>query len=232
MATRTERGRTSAKKAAERRRSWLSIGAVAAAALFVVAAFVGMQAMTAGGTTVPAPVASAEGRTLGDPDAPVTIIEYADFQCPSCRAAAAEVMPQIEREYVEAGLVNVEFRMLPVLGDESWYAAVAAEAARDQGMFWEYAAALFNAQAAPNNGAYSYERLVAIAEDTGLDVERFEESLRTGGHLETLEREVQAALDAGVTSTPTFFVGDEKIVGAQPYSVIEEAIERALADAR
>jgi predicted DsbA family dithiol-disulfide isomerase len=121
--------------------------------------------------------------------------------------------------------------MFPFLGQESWDAAQAAEAAREQGKFWEYHDALFNAQGRDNSGAYDYEKLVQLARDAGLDVAAFEETLLSNRYLDAIQREADEARQAGVASTPTFFVGETKIVGAQDYGTFREAIERELARA-
>jgi protein-disulfide isomerase len=132
---------------------------------------------------------------------------------------------------VVSGQVKIEFRMFPFLGQESFDAAQAAEAAREQGKFWEYHDALYNAQGRENSGAFSYEKLVELARETGLDVELFEQTLLSNKYLEPVQREADGARAAGIASTPTFFVGDEKIVGAQSYDTFQQAIERALAGA-
>jgi protein-disulfide isomerase len=209
----------------------LLIAAVAAVAVAAAASLVALGAATRDGASIPERVATGEGRVLGSPDAPVTIVEYADFQCPVCKRAVSSVLARIEEEYVLDGRVNIEFRMFPFLGQESWDAAQAAESARDQGKFWEFHDALFNAQGRENGGAFAYDRLVQLARDIGLDVALFEETLRANVHLDAVQAEIDAARAAGVSSTPTFFVGDTKIVGLQPYEIFQDAIETALAEA-
>jgi protein-disulfide isomerase len=205
---------------------------IGGAAIAVVVAIVAVQLL--GGSdaaTLPPRVATGEGRVLGDPAAPVSVIEYADFQCPVCKRAELDIISRIERDYVTSGQVKIEFRMYPFLGQESFNAAMAAEAAREQGKFWEYHDALFNAQGRENSGVYSYERLVEIAREVGLDVAAFEGVLASNRYLEPVQREADEAAAAGIASTPTFFVGEEKIVGAQSYGTFQRAIDRALADA-
>jgi len=165
---------------------------------------------------------------LGDANAPVTVIEYADFQCPICKRAETSVVSQIERDYVTSGHVKIEFRMFPFLGQDSFNAAQAAEAARDQGKFWEYHDALYNAQGAENSGAFSYDKLVALAQKIGLDVPAFEAALSSNAHLADVQKEADTARSNGISSTPTFFIGDKKIVGVQPYGEFQSAIDAAL----
>jgi protein-disulfide isomerase len=181
--------------------------------------------------TLPPRVATGEGRLLGDADAPVTLVMYADFQCPACKYAEVNIIPRLEEEYILTGKANIEFRMFPFLGQESWDAAQAAEAAREQGKFWQYHDALWNAQAGENRGAFQYDRLVELAGDVGLQVPVFEQTLLSNRYLDPIQQEVDAARDAGVVSTPTFFIGEQKIAGAQDYELFRTAIERALMEA-
>src|SRR4029079_2057684 len=124
--------------------------------------------------------------------------------------------------------------MLPFIGQESFSAAQAADAAGEQGKFWQYHDALFNAQGSENSGAFTYEKLVAIAQQVGLDVPRFEEALSANTYLAPVQQEADDARANGVASTPPFFIsganGDStKIVGAQAYAQFQSVIERALA---
>jgi protein-disulfide isomerase len=206
--------------------------AVGVAAIALVGGLIAVQA--AGGSSsskVPERVTTGDGRVLGDANAPVTVVEYADFQCPVCKRAETSVVSRIEQDYVQSGKVKIEFRMFPFLGQESFNAAQAADAAGEQGKFWEYRDALFNAQGQENSGTFTYEKLVALAKDVGLDVPRFEATLTANTYVSSIQGEVDAARQAGVSSTPTFFVGDTKIVGAQPYATFQSAIDAALAKA-
>jgi protein-disulfide isomerase len=207
------------------------IGLVAAAAVAVVGLLIGLQATGGSSTTVPQRVSQGDGRVLGDPNAPVTVIEYADFQCPVCKRAESSIVSRIEQDYVTSGQVKIEFRMFPFIGQESFDAAQAADAAGDQGKFWEYDDALFNAQGRENSGTFSYDKLVEIARQVGLDVPLFEQTLSNNAHLASIQQEADAAAGSGVNSTPTFYVGDTKIAGAQPYAVFQAQIDQALRDA-
>ena len=126
---------------------------------------------------MPPKTAASSGRTLGDANAPVTVVEYADFQCPICKAAETSVISRLEQDYVQQGKVKIEFRDYAFIGQDSWNAAQAALAANDQGKFWQYHDALFNAQGQENSGQFSYDNLVKIAQQVGLDVPTFEQTL-------------------------------------------------------
>ena len=231
MSSTTRTSRRAAKPAppSPRRFSPLAIAIVAASALAAVIIVIALQAASTGTTqAVPERVANTDGRVLGDENAPVTLIEYADFQCPVCKRAETTVLAQIQKDYIDTGKVKLEFRMYPFLGQESFDAAQAADAARDQGKFWEYHDALFNAQNGENQGGFSYDKLVTIAKQVGLDVPAFETTLSANTHLAAIQAEADAAHKAGISSTPTFFVGSQKIAGVQPYATFRSAIDAAL----
>jgi len=221
-------------KAPARKRPALLFGGAATFAIALVAVFIVFQTMSGGSSKVPSRVATGDGYVLGDANAPVTIVEYADFQCPVCKRAETSVIPQLEKDYIQTGKVKLEFRAFPFIGQESFNAAQAAAAAADQGKFWEYHDALYNAQGPENGGNFTYDKLVAIAKGIpGLDVAKFEQSLSSNAHLAEVQKEADTAAAAGVKSTPTFFViaknGDsQKILGLQDYSQFQAAIAAAL----
>ncbi len=227
---RTSRPRTGPQpaRAPSSRRSAFMLAGIALAAMVVVVGFVVFQSTTASSDKLPERTVTSSSRVLGDANAPVTIVEYADFQCPVCKRAETSIIANIEKDYVKTGKVKLEFRMFPIIGQESWNAAQAADTAGDQGKFWEYHDALFNAQGAENGGNYTFEKLDAIAAELGLDVEKFRDTLTANTHLAEIQKEKDAGDAAGISSTPTFFVGEKKIVGAQSYSVFKAAIDAEL----
>ncbi len=185
------------------------VGAVAA----VVAAIV-LGVVTQGSNSIERiQEISAEGRTRGSATAPVTIIEFADFQCSHCKRFAETTGNQIEEEYVATNQVRVEFRHMPLIGAGSVLAAEAAQCANDQGQFWEYHDELFERQGPVNSGAYSQERLKRFAGELGLDQEVFNSCLDSSQYEQFVIDEAEAGQDAGVTSTPWFFIGDEVVQG-------------------
>jgi predicted DsbA family dithiol-disulfide isomerase len=114
------------------------------------------------------------------------------------------------------------------LGSESALASRAAECANEQGRFWEYYGELFQNQRGENKGAFSTANLTRFAERIGLDADSFSQCLASGRYRDSVETETQAALGRGVTTVPTFIVGDQVIKGAVPYAEIEAAIEAEL----
>jgi protein-disulfide isomerase len=167
-----------------------------------------------------------QGTTLGNPDAPLTIIEYSDFLCPFCARAALDTVPEIENEYVAAGEVKVVFKHYIVHGQEAALAAGASLCASEQNAFWVYHDMLYL-----NSGSvdFSIENLKQFAAELELDTDSFNTCLDSEGYIDKLAADIDEARRRGVDSTPTFFVGQTQIVGAKPYSEFETAIEQELA---
>lgn len=167
--------------------------------------------------------------TMGNPDAPVYILEYGDFQCRYCLKFWQETEPQLIAEYVNGGIVYFEYRSLGAfLGEESAWAAEGAYCAGDQGKFWEYHDALYVNWNGENTGNYSKDRLVQFAESLDLDMQTFETCLRGGWHTPTVQKDAADASAAGVRATPTFFINGVMLEGAQPFEVLKQYIEEAL----
>lgn len=164
-------------------------------------------------------------RMRGNSDAPVTIVEFADYQCPYCRNVEDAVMKAMEKY---KGRVRLGFRDFPLrqIHADAERAAEASRCAAEQGKFWEYHDLLFANQVRLElNGLREY------AQKTGLDVERFGACLTSGKFAGPVESDLQAGLTSGVSSTPTFFVNGIAVVGAQPASAFENIIESELRDA-
>ena len=164
----------------------------------------------------------------GDPDAPVTIIEFADFQCPYCGRFFAETKPQIDEQYMQSGKVRFGYFDFAFLGQESNWAAEAAECASDQNKFWEYHDTLYSSQSGENQGAFNKNNLKKFAEELGLDTSAFNECLDSGKYTQLIKEESSAASSIGVRSTPTFLINGQPLVGAQPFEVFQQTIDPLL----
>jgi protein-disulfide isomerase len=149
---------------------------------------------------------NASGRTLGRAAAPVKVIEFADYQCPHCKQFEQTMSQQLQEQYIAKGLVQLEFRNLTVVGDESVNAAQAAQCADDQGKFWEYHDLLFEGQRGENSGAFSPEHLVDFAQQLGLDLDSFTRCMNEGKYQQLVEDEGAAAREEGAHGTPFFIV--------------------------
>ena len=164
----------------------------------------------------------------GSPTAPVTIIEFADFQCPYCGRFFAQTEPQIDKQYIQSGKVRFGYFGFAFLGQESNWAAEAAECAADQNKFWEYHDMLYSSQSGENQGAFNKDKLKKFAEDLGLDISAFNECLDSGKYTQLIQEESSTASSIGVRSTPTFLINGRAIVGAQPFEIFQQTIDSLL----
>ncbi len=166
---------------------------------------------------------------LGDPSAPITIVEFGDYQCEQCYAWFHETKPAIVRDYIDTGKANLVFVDLAFLGKDSPRAAQASYCAEDQGMYWEYHDLLYNFQEHVDSGWANSERLKAFAGSLGLDLELFESCLDSGKYSKRVQYNIQQASENDVRGTPGFFIvgpdGQQKIGGAQPFSVFKNVLD-------
>lgn len=169
---------------------------------------------------------------LGDVDAPVVMIEYSEFQCPFCGKYSRDTAPKLVEKYVDQGLLRIEFRDFPYLGDESDLAARAARAAAEQDSFWPFHERLFAEQPPPNSGRLDRERLSGIAKDLGLDTDRFLKDMDSDEVAAAIERDRDEGMAIGVTGTPAFLINDRVLMGALPTEDFVETIDAAIKDAR
>jgi len=164
----------------------------------------------------------------GDPHAPVTIIEFADFQCPYCGRFFAQTEPQIDKTYIQSGKVRFGYFGFAFLGQESNWAAEAVECAADQNKFWEYHDTLYSSQSGENQGTFNKDNLKKFAKDLGLDNSAFNECLDSGKYTQLIQEESSKASSIGVRSTPTFLINGQAIVGAQPFEIFQQTIDSLL----
>lgn len=175
------------------------------------------------------PHPNAQGNTMGDPNAPVKIIEYADFQCPFCLRYWQETELQIINTYVTTGKVFYEYRSVGAfIGPESASAMEAAYCAGDQGKFWEYHDILYSNWTGENAGDFSPEKLHQYALAASLDQNKFDRCLNQGSHASQVQQDVTNAKADGVQATPSFLINGKLIEGAQPFDVFQQTIDAAL----
>ncbi len=176
----------------------------------------------------------ARDAVLGDANAPVTVIEYGDYQCPFCSRFFANIQPQIIQKYVNTGKVKFVFRDFSFLGPESTAAAEAAACAEDQNKLWAYHDALYAAKYADfnkggreDNGFFNRALFVKLAGDVGLDAAAFANCIDTHKDAAIIQAENTAAQGAGVNSTPTTFVNGKEVAvngqsaGADPAAIMQ-----------
>jgi protein-disulfide isomerase len=164
----------------------------------------------------------------GDPDAPITLIEFSDFQCPFCGRFAEDAGRQIREQYVSSGEVRIGHVHFAFLGPESLWAAEATECAAEQGKFWEYHDYLFTHQNGENRGAFNKDALKGFAVQLGLDTVMFNTCIDTQKYVDTVVNETEWAQSVGVQSTPTFVINGFPVIGAQPINVFEEVFNTVL----
>lgn len=173
----------------------------------------------------------------GDPDAPITIIEFSDFQCPFCAKFHETTLPLLEKNYISTGKVNFVYRDFPItsIHPNALPAALASECADDQGKFWEIHDMIFENQRiwqglAPKDAA-SVFRDYAIEFD--VNIEEFDSCINSGKYLNEIRGDLDDGRAYGVTGTPGFFIGNEeigftKLIGAQPFSSFQKVIDGQL----
>jgi len=175
----------------------------------------------------------------GNPDAPIRIDEYSDFQCPYCRIFFEETEAQIMESYVADGTVYFVYNSYgDFIGAESAAAAEAAYCAGDQEKFWEMHDIIFANQTGENVGSYTDRRLSAFAEKIGLDMDQFNSCFNGGDHRDRVNQDAKNATIAGIKATPSFVLtytvnGEPKtklIEGAQGFDAFKQEIDAALAE--
>jgi protein-disulfide isomerase len=137
------------------------------------------------------------------------------------------VEPELYKKYVKSGTLRLEWKDFPYQGQESVDAALAARAAQAQGAFWEYHDLVYENQSSGNSGGYTEESLTALAEEAGLDVERFRRDLAEARYDDVVQADFREGQDLGVSGTPTFYINGRVLVGLQPLETFERAIEEA-----
>ncbi len=191
-------------------------------------------AAQAGGPVVEAPVTEepqfirydipSEGfPSLGPKDAPITIVEFSDYQCPYCRRWHDQVYEPLLAAY--PGKIRMVYRHLPLtsIHPDAFSAAEAAMCAGDQDAYWSYHEKLFGSESLGNSVYIQY------AQDLGLDMDAFEACINDHKYQEAIQADSDFAVNLGVRSTPTFFINGLAIVGAQPLDVFKQVIDKELA---
>ncbi len=167
---------------------------------------------------------------LGDPNAPVTLVEFGDYQCHFCNVFFHSTEDDILKNYVETGKVKMIFKDYNIIGPDSIRASHGAHCANDQGLFWEYHDILYSNWTGENNGWASSENLVKFAQEIGLDMDEWSECVTNEHHSQTILASNEDAKNLGITGTPAFFViGPDgkttRVFGAQPFETFEKIFE-------
>lgn len=237
----------------EQRRRLFTIGIITVVAAFLVFAIVWPQIRPIAEvvTVESTPPATADGNTAGDPNAPIKIEEFADFQCPFCERFHEQTQPLLIQHYVDTGKVLFVYRSMGnFVSDniarqkgvpattESQDAALAAYCAADQGKFWEMQNTLFANVLGEDAGSFTDRRLQAIAEKAGLDMAAFNSCYNSNKFADQVQQDFTDGSAAGVTGTPGFLItytvnGEAKtktLAGAQPFSTFQQELEAILVE--
>ncbi len=175
-----------------------------------------------------ATAARAPSPALGLAEAPVVIHEYGDYQCAFCGVFARSIKPELQERFIDTGVVRLVWHDFAWYGDESNLAANAARCAGDQGRFWEYHDLLFDNQRGTNAGSFSRDNLKRFGAALGLEAAPFGRCIDDDTHAGTIEADMQRVRRLGLNGTPSFTIGGQRIVGAQPIEIFERAIAAEL----
>jgi protein-disulfide isomerase len=182
------------------------------------------------------PAGLADGRTLGKPDAPVTLEVWSDYQCPVCGQFAELVEPSLVRTYVANGTLKLIDHDAAFQGarssstyDESVETAAGARCAADQNLYWQFHNWLFANQVGENEGAFRDARLRALATRAGLDLTAWDACRATGQQQAAVRAETKAAVAAGVNATPTLKLNGQVMVGLHSAAELGALIDAAIA---
>lgn len=167
---------------------------------------------------------SEKGYFLGNENAPLTITEYSSFTCPFCKRYQIDdqTFDNIKKDYIETGKVKYIYKHF-TRNTTDVKAANAAECAGEQGMFFEYKRKLYE-----NQANLAREEFSKYATEVGLDIKAFDKCLLENKYLEKIAKDKEEGIAKGITGTPGFIVGDQKISGAQPYQIFKATIDGQL----
>lgn len=177
---------------------------------------------------------------LGDKNAPLTLIEFSDYECPFCKRTFDQLLPDLKKNYIDTGKVKLVFRDFPL----SFHAnaekeAEAAECARVQGndaMYFKFHDQIFT-QTTSNGTGLALTQLPVIAKNLGLDVNQFQQCLDSGKFKDEVAKDLADGMAAGVSGTPSWLIGEsgkdgmitgDLIVGAQPFAAFKAVIDEKL----
>ncbi|MEV4435258.1 DsbA family protein [Streptomyces sp. NPDC049555] len=232
-------------------RRWAAVGAIVALLVALVAAGIAIGKGSSGGSGTqasadPQPAYDPQQATydkleqatsrrkqgdalaVGKPDAPVVLVEWADYQCSYCGRFTRETQPQLIKKYVDAGVLRIEFRNFPIFGKDSERAARASWAAGKQGRFWQLHDLLFAEHR--KGDALAEDKLADLARSAGVaDLEKFRADLGSDEAAAAVKKDQEEGYSLGVQSTPSFLVGGRPLAGAQPLKEFEAAIAQARA---
>jgi len=170
---------------------------------------------------------------LGDSNAPITLVEFGDYQCHYCHVFFDSIEGDIIKNYVETGKVKIIFKDYNIIGEDSVKASQGAHCANDQGLFWKYHDILYSHWTGENNGWASSENLTNFAQQIDLNMDEWSECMDEGSHSQIILKSNDDARALELTGTPAFFVISSegkvsKLFGAQPFEVFKKIFDSQL----
>lgn len=237
------------RRRAEQRNRLITIGLIVVGALLVAFVLIYPQLKPIAAVQPATPVARPQvnRNSTGDPNAPVKLVEFSDYQCPFCKQFWEQTEAQVIDAYVKTGKVQFTYRStgnwvsqnIGQGGVESQNAAMAAYCAADQNKFWEMHDALFTNVLGEDAGSFSTRRLQAIAQSIGLDMLAFNSCYSNNKYQNQVNQDFQDATAAGITGTPFFVITytangqtqTDTVEGAQPFSIFQQKLDAAIAAA-
>lgn len=165
----------------------------------------------------------------GNKDAKITIVEFADFQCPFCGQWHKEIYPRLKKEYIDTGKINFVYWDYAFLGEESFKTAEAGMCINEQGKFWEFYDLMFSSQKGENEGTFSDDNLRSKVKSLGVDFERFESCFKSRIYKPIVEESSSQASKYGISSTPTLLINKLPVDGVLPWENYKQIIETELA---
>jgi protein-disulfide isomerase len=226
----------------------IGIGAVIASVVIIIV-FFGINGITNESELVLAPTPTIEqsgppkvtlntflgnaSPILGDSNAPITLVEFGDYQCHFCNVFFHSTEDKIVQKYVKSGKVKIIFKDYNIIGPDSVNASHGAHCANEQGLFWEYHDMLYSNWTGENNGWASSENLLKFAEELDLDISKWSDCMINGNNSQTILASNEDAKSLELTGTPAFFVigpdGETtRMFGAQPFETFENIFEKEL----
>ena len=171
---------------------------------------------------------------IGDESAPISIVEFGDYQCPFCKRFFDQTEPQLMQEYVMSGKAKFYFLDFVIVGADSLTLAEGAWCAEEQGKYYQYHDYVYSNQGEENSGWGTPEKVKSFARDLGLDVEEFSLCLDSKKYEVRVQQLTSLAQNLGSTGTPVTFIGNEElgftqITGAQPYAAFQQVLDQLLA---
>jgi protein-disulfide isomerase len=218
------------RRKARQRQRLITILVISGGALILAAILIWPNIRPIGEFVIPDPVEHpmADGMAMGDPNAPVVIEEFSDFLCTFCQQFATQTEERLIEEYIATGKVYFVYKPYP-LQQESFTPLEAGMCAAEQDKFWEYHDVLFANQEGHSAQAYAPRRLEAFAEALNLDVDQFNDCVRSNRFSGDVQASQVEGVNKGVSSTPTFFLNGRMIEGAQPFSFFQTEIDAEIA---